>query len=294
MTSVDEAVGQQGTDNASTSEIGSPRPVTPTSILASKLDQLARRLDLVHGADPFLKSDLWEARDLAAGLDPYLSECTTPESPDLRSVAEQTAAQDWRRHAGAPAVGHLEQEMLSGHVEGQFLKMLVHVARARKVLEIGMFTGYSALAMAEALPVGGQVTACEIAPDVAAFAQRSFDESDAGHKIVVEVGPAQTTLDKLAADGREFDLVFIDADKAGYVDYLDTVLSAGLLAPHGLICVDNTLMQGQPWGSTPSTANGLAIAAFNQRVAADPRVEQVIVPLRDGVTLIRCVDTAAY
>ena len=84
-----------------------------------------------------------------------------------------------------------------------------------------------------------------------------------------------------------FDLVFIDADKAGYLDYLQVVLDTGLLAPHGLICVDNTLMQGQPWSSGEPTANGVAIAEFNQAVAADPRVEQVIIPLRDGLTLIR-------
>ncbi len=294
MTSVGETLGRQGRDGARPSELGSPRPVTPTSILASKLDQLARRLDLVDGVDPSLKSELREARDLATGLDPYLSRWTTPESPDLRSVAERTGAQDWSRHPGAASVGHLEQEMLSGHVEGQLLKMLVHATRATEVLEIGVFTGYSALAMAEALTEDGRVTACEIDPDVAAFAQRSFDESRAGHKITIEVGPARTTLDELAVAGRQFDLVFIDADKAGYAGYLDTLLTAGLVAPQGLICVDNTLMQGQPWRPAAATANGLAIAAFNQFVAADPRVEQVIVPLRDGLTLIcRVDDTAA-
>ena len=83
--------------------------------------------------------------------------------------------------------------------------------------------------------------------------------------------------------------MFIDADKAGYLGYLTAVLDAGLLAPHGLICVDNTLMQGQPWMPGEPTANGAAIAAFNQAVAADPRVEQVLIPLRDGLTLIRPV-----
>jgi caffeoyl-CoA O-methyltransferase len=177
--------------------------------------------------------------------------------------------------------------MLSGHVEGQALKMLVHATRARRVLEIGMFTGYSALAMAEALPPGGQVIACEIDAGVAAFAQQCFADSPEAGQIEIRVGPALATLSELAAADEVFDLVFIDADKAGYIGYLTALLEYGLVAPHSLIVVDNTLMQGQPWLPHEFTANGAAIAAFNQAVAADPRVEQVIVPLRDGMTLIR-------
>jgi caffeoyl-CoA O-methyltransferase len=265
------------------------RPVTPMSILASRLAELARRLDAVDGVEPSLKSELRDVCELAGGLDPYLGQWTTPESADLRRLAQRTRAEDWTgRSGGGGQAGPLEQEMLSGHIEGQALKMLVRATRARRVLEIGMFTGYSALAMAEALPDDGQVVACEIDAAVAAFAQRCFRESASGAKIAVRVGPAQRTLAGLAEAGAAFDLVFIDADKAGYLGYLTTVLDAGLLAPHGLICVDNTLMQGQPWARREPAANGAAIAAFNQAVAADPRVEQVIIPLRDGLTLIAC------
>ena len=177
--------------------------------------------------------------------------------------------------------------MLSGHVEGQTLKFLVHLTRARRVLEVGMFTGYSALAMAEALPDDGAVVACEVDAQVAGFAQQCFCESLSGHKIEVKVAPAQITLGQLAAAGETFDLVFVDADKAGYLDYVNQVLDAGLLAQDGVICVDNTLMQGLPYVSGESTPNGVAIAAFNQAVVDDPRVEQVLLPLRDGLTLIR-------
>jgi caffeoyl-CoA O-methyltransferase len=267
---------------------GSPRPVTPQAILASRLDRLARRLE-ADGADPLLAGELRDLCALAGGLDPYLSRGTTPESADLARLAARTEAEDWNRHVGERTAGYLEQEMLSGHVEGQLLKMLVHATRARRVLEIGMFTGYSALAMAEALPGDGRVVACEIDPGVAAFAGRCFRESASGGKIEIRVGPAQRTLGELAQAGQRFDLVFIDADKAGYCGYLSAVLERGLLAPHGLICVDNTLMQGQPWLPGEPTANGAAIAAFNQAVADDPRVEQVIIPLRDGLTLIRPV-----
>jgi len=269
---------------------GSPRPVTPQSILASRLGQLVRRHDAAGRVDPALTSELRELGDLASGLDPYLSQCTTPESADLRRLVQRTEAEDWNSHAGDDTAGHLEQEMLSGHVEGQLLKMLVYATRAKRVLEIGMFTGYSALAMAEALPDDGQVVACEIDSRVAAFAARCFRESAHGHKIVVKVGPAQRTLGELSRAGQRFELVFIDADKAGYSGYLTTVLDGGLLGPHGLICVDNTLMQGQPWLPGAPGPNGAAIADFNHAVAADPRVEQVLIPLRDGLTLIRVRD----
>ena len=204
-------------------------------------------------------------------------------------LAERTAAEDWDRRPAAAQV-LLEQEMLSGHVEGQALKFLVHLARARRVLEIGMFTGYSALAMAEALPVDGRLVACELDAGVAAIARECFAATPAGAKIDVRVAPALETLKELAGAHESFDLVFIDADKAGYTDYLHYLLAADLLAPHGVICVDNTLMQGQPWVAGEVTANGLAIEAFNRAVAGDRRVEQVLLPLRDGLTLIRRVE----
>ena len=249
------------------SQPGSPRPVTPLGILTAKLEALV------------------------GGLDPYLGRCTTPESSDLGTIARRTTAEDWRLRSDEQTVAPLEQEMLSGHVEGQLLKMLVHATRARRVLEIGMFTGYSALAMAEALPDDGRVLACEIDADVARFARGCFDASSVGHRIDIRVAPALRTLADLATAGATFELIFIDADKAAYVDYLTAVLDGDLLAPHGVICVDNTLMQGQPYVAGEPTPNGRAVAAFNRAVADESRVEQVLVPLRDGLTLIRRVDS---
>jgi caffeoyl-CoA O-methyltransferase len=257
------------------------RPVTPSTIVAHELAELARRGDAPER--------LRRVAALAAGLDPYLGRCTTPESPALAALARRTAERDWAGRTGDGVVLPLEQEMLSGHVEGQFLRFLVHLTRARRVLEIGMFTGYSALAMAEALPADGELVACEIDPDVARFARECFAASPAGERISVRVGPAQDTLADLAREGTRFDLVFVDADKAGYVGYLDALLDGDLLAPHGVVAVDNTLMQGQPWMPDATTENGAAIAAFNRSVALDPRVEQVLLPLRDGLTLIRRV-----
>ena len=210
--------------------------------------------------------------EIASGLDPYVERCTTPESPALAALARRTQEADW----GGTGV---EAEMLSGHVEGQLLKTLVAFGRVRRVLEIGMFTGYAALAMAEALPEDGVVVACEVDADVAAFAAEQLP-----FNVDVRVGPAAETLVSL---DEPFDLIFLDADKAGYLGYFQAVLERGLLAPHGLLCVDNTLMQGEPWRSAPPSENGAAIAAFNDAVAADPRVEQVLLPVRDGLTLIR-------
>lgn len=264
-----------------------PRPVTPLGILALKLQRLRAQLGDLPAA---LAAGLAEALELAERLDPYLAVSTTPESDDLRRLAERTAREDWQQHASDKAAAPLEQEMLSGHVEGQLLKFLVAATRARRVLDIGMFTGYSALAMAEALPAEGVVIACEVDAYVAGFAQDSFDTSADGGKIDVRVAPAGETLAALAATGERFDLVFIDADKAGYLGYLQALLESELLAEGALVCVDNTLLQGQPYLSGEPTVYGAAVAEFNRVVAADPRLEQVMIPLRDGITLIRRVD----
>lgn len=224
-------------------------------------------------------------RALAAGLEPYVSASTSPESSALAALADRTRSHDWTDRPGA--VVSVEQEMLSGPVEGKLLQFLVRMSRAQRVLEIGMFTGYSALAIAEALPAGGRVVACELDPEVAAFAQESFDASRPGAMIDVRIGPATETLASLVLAGEQFDLVFVDADKGGYLDYVMVLLDTELLADGGLICVDNTLLQGEPYLATEPSANGAAIRQFNAAVAGDPRVEQVMIPVRDGLTLIR-------
>ncbi|QHG16544.1 class I SAM-dependent methyltransferase [Nostoc sp. ATCC 53789] len=264
------------------------RPITPHSILVAQLQKTLRMAEESNIPSEILTS-LRQGLQLAVGLDPYLDDCTTPESTALTALAQKTSIEDWsKRFSDGETVRQLEQEMLSGHLEGQTLKMFVHITKAKSILEVGMFTGYSALAMAEALPDDGRLIACEVDSYVAEFAQTCFQESPHGSKIVVEVAPALETLHKLAAKKESFDLIFIDADKKEYVEYFQIILDSHLLAPHGLICVDNTLLQGQVYlPSEQRTANGEAIAQFNRIVAADPRVEQVLLPIRDGITLIR-------
>lgn len=265
-----------------------PRPVTPLGILVERLETAVKMAREAQVATPVIEQ-IYSALNLAAGIDPYIENCTTSESPALKVIALNTQTEKWSEKFSDGATGReLEQEMLSGHLEGQALKMFVYMSRAQSVLDIGMFTGYSALAMAEALPEKGRLVACEVDAYVAEFAQNLFQASPHGAKIQVEVGGALETLDKLAARGESFDLAFIDADKKEYVQYYQKLLDSNLLSPQGFICVDNTLLQGQPYLSEQS-ANGKAIAKFNRIVADDPRTEQVLLPIRDGLTIIRRV-----
>ena len=264
------------------------RPVTPLGILVEKLENVVKLAENEEVSASLLAA-LQEVSALAGGLDPYLDDCTTVESAALANLAQKTATEDWsKRFSDGETVRQLEQEMLSGHIEGQTLKLFVSMMGAKRILEVGMFTGYSALAMAEALPEDGCVIACEVDQYVADFARACFDQSPHGGKIEIKVAPALETMEALAEAQECFDLVFIDADKKEYIDYFKLLLERDLVPSGGIICVDNTLLQGHPYlPSSQRTANGEAIAQFNRFVADDPRVEQVLLPLRDGLTLIR-------
>ena len=272
----------------SAAEKNTARPVTPLGIIVQQLEHVlsAAKSELVSAQ---LEDSLDKVYRLAAGLDPYLEDCTTAESAALTNLAQKTQAEDWcKRFSDGNTVRALEQEMLSGHIEGQLLKMLVSISKSRRVLEIGMFTGYSALAIAEALPPDGYLIACEVDEYVSQFALACFAASPHKDKIRVKTAPATETLQQLVDAGESFDLVFIDADKGGYIGYVNMLLETCLLAPDGFICVDNTLMQGQPYLPESQRAeNGRLIAHFNRFVTEDTRIEQVMLPIRDGFTMIK-------
>jgi caffeoyl-CoA O-methyltransferase len=273
-----------------TSQFKSLRAVSPGTIVASKLSELTTVLHEGTVLEAEMAHLLSEIRDLATGLEDYVASCTTPESPALAQLVAATNCIDWKNtYTNGQSLLELEPEMVSGHVEGQFLKFIVGMMKVHTILEIGVFTGYSALAMAEALPDDGRLLACEIDPYAASFAQKQFDLSKDGKKIDLIVGNAIDSIQQLSDSGNSFDLIFIDADKSGYQAYLDIILEGSLLGPNGLICVDNTLMQGQPFMPGPKTPNGEAITRFNLSLVNDSRVEQVLLPLRDGLTLIRRV-----
>ena len=168
--------------------------------------------------------------------------------------------------------------MQVGPLEGAFLRMLVRLTQARRVLEIGMFTGYSGLMMAEGLPDDGELITCDVDPKAEAIARRYHQQSPHGKKVHIRMGPALETLKTLKAP---FDLAFIDADKENYAAYYEAVLP--LLRPGGLIVADNTLWSGRVLD--PKAETDRAIVAFNDKVARDARVEKVLLPVRDGMTL---------
>jgi caffeoyl-CoA O-methyltransferase len=203
-------------------------------------------------------------------IENYAAAYSTPQSPLLRELEEYT-----RAHCAYPG-------MLTGRLEGGLLQMLVHLTGARRVLEIGLFTGYSALTMAEALPADGELISCEVNSDTAVIAQSFFDRSPHGRKIKIRLGQALKTQRGLEMKV-PFDLMFLDADKENYGAYYDLVLP--MLRPGGLIAADNVLWSGRVLA--PEQESDHALVAFNQRVQKDDAVENVLLTVRDGVMLIR-------
>jgi caffeoyl-CoA O-methyltransferase len=201
-------------------------------------------------------------------IDAYAEAHTTPPTELLAALAEET-----RATMSAP-------QMLTGTVEGRFLELLVFGTGARRVLEIGTFTGYSALSMAAALPEGGRIDTCDIEPKHVEVAQRYIDRSPYADRITIHLGPALETIARLEG---AFDLVFIDADKPNYASYYEAVLPR--LSARGLIAIDNTLWSGRVLD--PQDEQSQAIAALNDAIAADERVVAVQLTVRDGVTLVR-------
>jgi len=203
-------------------------------------------------------------------IEDYCHQHTTPVDPLLEELAAYT-----RAHCRSP-------QMLTGPVEGTLLRMLVQTGGARRVLEIGTYTGYSALSMAAGLPDDGELVTCDIDPETHAIARSFWARSPHGHKITPKLGPALDTLAGLPTT-TVFDFVFIDADKENYLNYYEAVLPR--LRPGGLIAADNTLWSGRVLD--PKDKSDHAIVGFNARVAHDPRVEHVLLSVRDGVLLIR-------
>ena len=171
-------------------------------------------------------------------------------------------------------------QMLTGRIEGRLLKMLAQLVEARRIIEVGTFSGYGALSMAEALPEDGYLITCEVDPVAIQFAKQFFDESPHSKKIFLKEGPALDTLKKLSGS---FDMAFIDADKENYLNYYEALLP--IMRPGGLIVVDNVLWSGRVLN--PKEPSDHAIHRFNQKIAGDHRVEKVMLTIRDGVSLLR-------
>lgn len=200
----------------------------------------------------------------------YADRFTSPEDALLKDIAEHTYAT------------HREAHMLSGHVQGRLLQMISALLQPRRILEIGTFTGYSALCLVKGLSKDGLLHTIELREADAAVAKANFDRSSASERIILHVGNALTIIPELE---EEWDLVFIDADKTGYTSYYELVLPR--LRPGGFILADNVLFHGQVLQEPVTGKSAKAIQAFNERIQADDRVENVLLTIRDGLQLIR-------
>ena len=206
---------------------------------------------------------------VSSEIEAYAQAHSMPESDLCRALREET-----QRRMASP-------QMIVGPLEGAFLKMMTQLVQATSVLEIGMFTGYSALCFAEALPVDGTVLTCEVDEESAALARQYFARSPIGKKIEVRMGPALDTMRYLKGP---FDLILIDADKINYVNYYRRALD--LVSPRGLILIDNVLWGGDVLKQPAPDEKTAAIQELNRVVATDPRVTAVIVTIRDGILVI--------
>ncbi|HST31225.1 MAG TPA: class I SAM-dependent methyltransferase [Chthoniobacterales bacterium] len=206
-------------------------------------------------------------RFIDSGVEQFAEVHTEPETDLYARLREETY-----REMDNP-------QMQVGLLEGRFLKMLVRLINAQNILEIGMFTGYSALMMAEGLPEDGHLITCDINPKAEAIARKYFTESPHGKKIDIRMGPALETIKTLS--NQQFDLVFIDADKPNYCNYYEACFP--LVKPGGLIIGDNVLWSGKV--VDPQDDNTRAIVAFTDLVQSDSRVDNVCLTIRDGILL---------
>jgi caffeoyl-CoA O-methyltransferase len=203
-------------------------------------------------------------------IEAYAEAHTSPHAGLLRGLAEETRAT-------------LERpQMLTGTIEGRFLEFLVYATGARRILELGTYSGYGSISMAAGLHERGRIDTCEVDETHAEVARRYIEEAGLSDRITVHLGPALETISRLEG---EFDFVFIDADKENYVNYYEAVLPR--LSEHGTIAADNTLWSGRVLDESDDSEGTVAIRAFNEHVRNDRRVVSVMLTVRDGVTLIR-------
>jgi caffeoyl-CoA O-methyltransferase len=202
----------------------------------------------------------------------YIRSVSHPESGLLRRLREETANDPWARMQISPE-------------QGALLALLVRLMRANSAIEIGVFTGYSSLCVADALPAGGRLIACDISEEWTGVARRYWSEAGVEHKIDLRLAPALETLDHLIEDGRSgaFDFAFIDADKTNYSGYYERVLA--LLRPGGLVAVDNVLWYSRVIDRSVQDEETVALRAFNRNLASDDRIWLSVLPVGDGLTL---------
>merc|ERR1711920_9799 len=258
--------------------------VTPSDRVAVKLESASAQIE-----EREARVDVAEALRVVDGIDSMVAKYSAQPSSELTNISIETAKTNpmWAEAASNKATSRLmEAEMISGQAEGQLLQLLIRLSSAKRALDIGTFTGYSSLAIAEALPADGSVITLEREAEAARMAEANWGESTHRGKIESRVGEAQGSLEQLAAEGQTFDLVFLDVDKPGYKALYETLMERNLLRVGGLLVVDNTMYKGEELSGQALSTNGRGAQALNQALLEDARVHQVMLPLRDGVTLV--------
>ncbi len=264
----------------------SKKTYSPYGIISERLIELYDELEK-FSTNTQLLNKLNTCIGLSKGVEPYIENNTTPESNNLANLSKSTINHDWDSALKKKkSTGFLGSQMLCGHVEGQFLKMLVKITRATKILEIGMFSGYSTLAMAEGLPKDGEIHTCESNPYAIKFAQNAFDKTRE-KRIKIKSGLALETLKKLSAKKVVYDLVFIDATKSEYPEYLNLITKNSLINKNSLVCIDNTFLRGKVFSEfEEKNSSSKIMEKFNSDISKDPKYHTVMLPLRDGFTLL--------
>ena len=209
---------------------------------------------------------------MTAALHAYLVSHGTPPDEIQRALIDETQL-----------LGNISVMQIAPE-QGAFMTLLARILGARRAIEVGTFTGYSALCLARGLPDDGELICCDVSEEWTSVGRRYWERAGVAHKIDLRIGPAIETLGDLA-DGPSFDLAFIDADKTAYIAYFEALLP--LMRAGGVILVDNVLWKGAVVDPQADDANTVAIRRFNDSVAADPRVDCVMLPIADGLTLLR-------
>jgi len=266
------------------------KPVTPDRFVVTPSDLVASKLYAAsHKVADDVRAEIEEAARIIDSVDAMVAKYSSQPSNALRNIGMETAKTNpmWANLVkNGETTRLMEAEMISGQAEGQLLQLLVKFGQVKKVLDIGTFTGYSSLAMAEALPENGSVITLEREQAAADMAKANWAASPHRSKIHSMLGEAGDLLKALADKGESFDLVFLDVDKPGYFSLYKMLKDSNLLRVGGLLVVDNTMYKGEELSGTELSTNGKGAKALNEGLLADVRVHQVMLPLRDGVTLI--------
>jgi len=297
-----EAGGKHvSTDSLSAAKNGSNALSNPTFSLLDTIQELLQSaLDANEPGD--WERSVMRALGVCQGLRPYLEAMSSKVSPECQAIAAATHEADWRQlHRMGQTIHLYHAGMMTFQVQGTMLGFFASMLSARRILEIGTFTGFSTLCMAEATQ--GKVVAIEHDPYLISFASKHFERSQHGHKIDMICGDALEVLGSMSRavdDEGRFDLIFIDGEKTQYAQYFKLINDRDLLAPGGLICIDETLWKGSVYSAGGDFGGGPvgetdqkvaeAMRELNRAIVGDPRLVSVLLPIRNGLTLVRRLD----